>query len=116
MDIGNFFNTVYLEIETRIQNLGTNENDSVEKIIRDIREASLYGKIESSEEIHLMDLLNLEKNEDIDDGYRQVIDETTGGIDVTFEEKEIHDMSYLDDYEEEEEEKEEGFLGFLNND
>ena len=46
--------------------------------------ASLYGKIESYEEIHLMDLLPLNMADDIDDGERTVYDETTGGIPVNF--------------------------------
>jgi hypothetical protein len=113
MELNNFSNPVYIDLEMRIKKYLEDEEEDVEKIVRDIREASLYGKIESYEEIHLMDLLDFEQAENIDDGYVKQIDKTTGGLQVEFEEEEKHDMSYLDDYEEEEEEKDEGFLSFL---
>lgn len=110
MQINNFINPIYNNLEKRIKE-GIEDK---EKIIRDIREASLYGKIQSYEEIHLMDLLELESAEDIDDGYTgPTINETTGGISTQFEEEETYDMSELDDYEEEKEEDDSGFLGFL---
>lgn len=113
MEINNFVNPVYMDLENRITEYINDGNEDLEDIIRDIREASLYGKIQSYEEIHLMDLLDMEQNEEIDDGYVKVVNKSTGGIDVKFEEEEVHDMSYLDDYEVDEEQKEEGFLGFL---
>lgn len=105
--MNSFINSIYAELEMRAKNATMeNRND----IIRDIREASLYGKIQSYEEIHLMDLLNLEEADDIDVEFE---DNRETGIKLETQE-EASDMSYLDDYEEEEEEKEEGFLGFLN--
>lgn len=110
MELNNFINPVYNDLEQRI----LNGLDNKENIIRDIREASLYGKIQSYEEIHLMDMLNLESADDIDDGYNGIhVDKTTGGISINIDEEEKHDMSDLDDYEEEKEEEESGFLGFL---
>ena len=102
-----FVNEIYAQLEFRAKN-ATEEN--IDDIIRDIREASLYGKIQSFEEIHLMDLLDLKQADDIDSDF---IEEKDTGI--RLEEQEVlPDMSYLDDYEEEVEKKEEGFLGFLN--
>lgn len=109
-----FVNEVYANLERRVRIYSENKIGNFDDIMRDIREASLYGKIESYEEIRLMDLMNLDTAEDIDDGYVEVHDRTTGGIQTTFKEEEKHDMSYLDDFEEEEEEKDTGFLGFLN--
>lgn len=108
-----FENKVYSDLEKRAKSYIENGNENLENILRDIREASLYGKIESYEEIHLMDILNLDSADDIDDGYVEKHDETTGGIPISFGKEEKIDTSYLDDYEEEEEEKESGFLGFL---
>lgn len=110
-----FINTVYVDLENRIKDYMKNKNEDLELILRDIREASLYGKIASYEEIHLMDLLELEEAEDIDDHYVTVVNENTGGLQVDFKEDEKHDMSFLDDFDDDNEEKEEGFLGFLNN-
>lgn len=108
-----FENKVYSGLEKRAKAYASGCDIDLPTLMRDIREASLYGKIESYEEIHLLDILDLEQAEDIDDGYIQKFDETTGGIQTEFEKEEEHDMSYLDDYEEEEEEEESGFLGFL---
>jgi len=108
-----FSNQVYSDLEKRINLYLQYRTGSLENILRDIREASLYGKIESYEEIHLMDMLELKKAEDIDDGVIEMHDKTTGGITPVFEKEEKYDMSYLDDYEEKMEEEESGFLSFL---
>lgn len=108
-----FANQTYMMLENAVKGY-LNGNGNIEDIIRDIKSASLYGKIETHEEIHLMDMLCLEKAEDIDDGYIEKHDMTTGGIPVELENEERYgDMSYLDNYEEEKEEEESGFLSFL---
>lgn len=108
-----FENKEYARLEALVKSYVNDGEGDIDSIIRQIRAASLYGKIESYEEIHLMDLLPLNMADDIDDGERTVYDETTGGIPVNMEQEEAPDMSYLDDYDEEEEEEESGFLSGL---
>ena len=108
-----FENKEYARLEALVKNYVNDGEGDIDNIIRQIRAASLYGKIESYEEIHLMDLLPLNMADDIDDGERTVYDETTGGIPVNMEQEEAPDMSFLDDYDEEEEEEESGFLSGL---
>lgn len=108
-----FENKEYARLEALVKSYVNDGEGDIDSIIRQIRAASLYGKIESYEEIHLMDLLPLNMADDIDDGKRTVYDETTGGIPVNMEQEETPDMSYLDDYDEEEEEEESGFLSGL---
>lgn len=108
-----FENKEYARLEALVKSYVNDGEGDIDSIIRQIRAASLYGKIESYEEIHLMDLLPLNMADDIDDGERTVYDETTGGIPVNMEQEETPDMSFLDDYDEEEEEEESGFLSGL---
>lgn len=108
-----FENKIYSGLEKRVMAFNECGIGDFEDIMKDIRAASLYGDIESYEEIRLMDLMKLKEADDIDDGYIEVRDKTTGGIQVDFNEEEMHDMSYLDDYDKEEEQEEHGFLGFL---
>lgn len=108
-----FENKEYARLEALVKSYVNDGEGNIDSIIRQIRAASLYGKIESYEEIHLMDLLPLNMADDIDDGERTVYDETTGGIPVNMEKEEAPDMSYLDDYDEDEEEEESGFLSGL---
>lgn len=107
-----FINITYMNLENQIKDYMKN-GGNLELIIRNIRKASLDGEIASYEEIHLMDLLELEMEEDIDDHYVQQFSKDTGGLPIILEEEEKHDMSYLDDFNDYSE-KEEGFLGFLN--
>lgn len=108
-----FENKEYARLEAMAKNYVNNSEGNIEDIVRQIRAASLYGKIESYEENHLMDILPLGMADDIDDWQKNICDETTGGIPINMEQEEMPDMSYLDDYDEEEKEEESGFLSGL---
>lgn len=108
-----FINGTYAGLENRVRVYKERGEGDFESIMRDIRKAALYGDIESYEQIRLEDLMGLDTADDIDDGYIEKHDHTTGGIQTSFTDEEKYDMPELDDFEEEGNDKEEGFLTLL---
>ena len=90
------------------------DSQNLNKLVEDIKAAAFLQKITDREAEYLLNELPLDKNEEIDDGYKpSEVSRKTGGIHIQNIGKTQGIRKYikdeLDDFEEEEEQEESGF-------